>query len=60
MNRANEKIRKRSKELGIPLWRVSDGYGKSYSWLIQKLRHELSDEEQAKMLSVIEEIAKGK
>lgn len=56
--KANEKIREESYKKRVPLWKVADHYGKSYSWIIQKLRHELSNEEQAEMLTAIEEIAK--
>ena len=53
----NRKVRDESLKNHVPLWMVADYYGKSYSWIIQKLRHELSAAEQAEMVNAIHEIS---
>lgn len=56
-DKANRKVRDESLKNHVPLWMVADYYGKSYSWIIQKLRHELSAAEQLEMVNAIQEIS---
>ena len=56
-DKANRKVRDESVKNHVPLWMVADYYGKSYSWIIQKLRHELSAAEQSEMVNAIHEIS---
>lgn len=52
--KANTRIREKVKESGLCLWQLADMLGISYDGLIRKLRHELPEEEQGYILSVIE------
>ncbi len=51
--KANQRIREAMKEAGLLYWRLADLIGCSTWTLSVKLRHELPEEEQEKILSVI-------
>lgn len=52
----NIKIRKALKEHDIPQWMLAEHLGVSEFTLIRKMRHELPENEQQKMISIIEEL----
>ena len=58
MRKANEEIRKEAETKNVRLWEIAKKMGYSYSWIIQKIRIELSKEEKIEMLAVIDAIAK--
>lgn len=53
----NKDIRLRARGSGVALWRVAEKMNISEPTLSRKLRHELSDEEKAKIYAIIEELA---
>lgn len=55
---ANESIKQTAKEAGIKLWQVADAYGVNDGNFSRKLRHELPEGEQQKIISIIERLAK--
>ena len=57
MNICNEEIRQRIVEKGIRYWQVADALGVNDGNFSRMLRHELSDAERMKVLSVIDEVA---
>lgn len=56
--KANMKIREKAINNGVRLWQVADALGIQESMFSKKLRKELEEEEQAKILSIIDELAK--
>ena len=56
--KANAEIRKTAQEMGVRLWEIAEKMGRSYSWITQKIRIELSEKEKNEMLAVIDAIAK--
>ena len=56
--KANMKIREEARNSGVRLWQVADALGIQESMFSKKLRKELSEEEQVKILSIIDELAK--
>lgn len=54
----NMRIRKEAQESGVKLWEVADRYGLTDSNFSRKLRRELPDEEQEKILGIIREITR--
>lgn len=54
---ANAIIREEAKERGVKLWQVADAMGIADFTLSRKLRKELPEDEQEKILEVIEKIA---
>ena len=52
----NKEIREAAKKAGVFLWRVAERLGVTEFSFSRKLRHELSTEEKAKVLSIIEEL----
>lgn len=55
---ANNNIRTRAKETGVKLWQVADKLGINDGNLSRKLRKELPESEQTKILNIINELAK--
>lgn len=53
----NKDIRLRARGSGVALWRVAEKMNISEPTLSRKLRHELSDEEKARIYAIIEELA---
>lgn len=57
---ANETIRKSAKTAGVPLWKVAHKLNISEPTMTRKLRLELPEDEQRRIISIIDEIAAGK
>ena len=55
---ANQKIREKAATLRVKLWEVADAYGLSDGNFSRKLRRELPKDEQQRILSIIEQIAR--
>ena len=55
---ANKEIRRTAKASGVPLWKIADKLGISEPTMSRKLRHELPEAEQTKILNIINELAK--
>ena len=56
--KANMKIREKAINNGVRLWQIADALGIQESMFSKKLRKELEEDEQAKILSIIDELAK--
>lgn len=56
--KANQRIRAAAIRKGVYLWEVAAASGMSESGFAKKMRFELPEEEQERLLSIIEEIAK--
>lgn len=54
----NKEIREAAAAAGIRLWEIADRLGLTDSNFSRKLRHEFSDAERVRVLSIIGEIAK--
>lgn len=57
--KANMKIREKARNSGVRLWKIADALGMQESLFSKKLRKELTEEEQEKILSIIDDLAKG-
>lgn len=57
---ANADIRQAAKSAGVKLWRVAENMGLADSGLSRKLRHELPEEEKARILGIIEKLKEGR
>ena len=53
----NNEIRNAARNNRVRLWEVADRMGIADSALSRRLRHELSPEEKAQILKIIEEVA---
>lgn len=53
----NNAIRQAAKESGVKLWQVAERYGLTDSNFSRKLRHELPEEEQRRIIGTIRDIA---
>lgn len=56
---ANEYIREAARRRGVRFWQIADVLGISEATFTRKLRHELSEEEQAHIMRVIDTISNG-
>ena len=56
---SNLEIRRTAKANGVALWQVADKLGISEPTMSRKLRHELAEDEKARILNIIAELAKG-
>ena len=56
----NAKIREAAKRAGVYLWEVAERWGCNDGNFSRKLRRELPEDEQEKILAIIEEVARGK
>ena len=54
---ANERIRATAKNNGVKLWQVAEAYGVNDGNFSRKLRRELPEEEQNKIIGIIEKLA---
>lgn len=54
---ANQKIRAAAKSNGVKLWQVAEIYGCNDGNFSRKLRRELPEEEQNKIIGIIEKLA---
>ena len=57
--KANMKIREKSRTNGVSLWQIADALGMQESAFSKKLRKELPEDEQERILSIIDNLAKG-
>lgn len=57
--KANKDIREKARNSGVRLWQIADALGIQESFFSKKLRKELSDEEQAQILNIIDDLAKA-
>lgn len=57
--KANMKIREKARNSGVRLWQIADALGMQESLFSKKLRKELPEDEQERILSVIDDLAKG-
>ena len=55
---ANQTIRDKAKTCGVRLWQVAEVYGCNDGNFSRKLRRELPEEEQRKIIGIIEALAK--
>jgi len=53
----NERIRELAKSKGILLWQIADKLGITDGNFSRKLRHEFTQEEQQKIMQLIDELA---
>lgn len=58
MNR--EEFRNRCKSAGICMWQVADAYGCAEVTFSKKLRHEITGEDEKKILAIIADLSKQK
>lgn len=56
----NMKIREEAKQAGVYLWEIAERWGCNDGNFSRKLRRELPEDEQEKILAIIEEVARGK
>ena len=59
MSQANKRVRDVFRETKVPFWRVADVLGKSDRTFSRMLRHELPEETQDKIISIIHLLALG-
>ena len=57
--KANMKIREKARNSGVRLWQIADALGMQESLLSKKLRKELPEDEQERILNIIDDLAKG-
>ena len=57
--KANMKIRKKARSSGVRLWQIADTLGMQESFFSKKLRKELPEDEQKRILNIIDAIARG-
>ena len=56
--KAYMKIRDRAKNSGVRLWQIADAIGIQESMFSKKLRNELPEDEQERILAIIDKLAK--
>jgi excisionase family DNA binding protein len=56
---ANQTIRKLASAKGVKMWQIADAIGMWDTAFSRKLRHELPEQEQQKIMEIIEQIATG-
>ncbi|MCM1543806.1 MAG: hypothetical protein NC110_00760 [Ruminococcus sp.] len=57
---ANKDIRAKAKEKGVYLWKIADILGVCDMTFTRKMRHELPEDEKAKIFAIIDELAEAK
>ena len=57
---SNKEIREAAKRAGVYLWEVAERWGCNDGNFSRKLRRELPEDEQEKIIAIIEEVARGK
>lgn len=60
MEKINSEIRSIIKSSGIRFWQIADRLNISEATMTRKMRHELSEEEKTKIMSIINEIRSGR
>ena len=55
----NNDIRLRAAGAGVKLWQIAERLGITDSSFSRRLRHELADDEKARIISIIEQIRNG-
>lgn len=58
--KANMKIREKARSSGVRLWQIADALGMQESLFSKKLRKELTEEEQEKILAIVDRLAQEK
>lgn len=53
-------VRDRAKEKGVKLWEVAESLGVADTTFSRKLRREFSDDERAKVMAAIDQVAEKK
>ena len=53
---ANADLRKAMKEHGVPFWKLADAFGVCELTMQRRFRYELSDEEKAEIMAIIEKL----
>lgn len=56
--KANMEIREKARIRGVRLWQIADALGMQESQFSKKLRKELAEDEQSKILDIIDDLAK--
>ena len=56
---SNMEIRERATKCGVRLWQIAEALGINDGNFSRKLRRELPEEEKAKILAIIDDLAKG-
>ena len=56
----NMKIREEAKQAGVYLWEIAERWGCNDGNFSRKLRRELPEDEQEKIIAIIEEVAREK
>lgn len=57
--KANMKIREKARNSGVRLRQIADALGMQESLFSKKLRKELPEDEQERILNIIDDLAKG-
>lgn len=57
--KVNMKIREKARNSGVRLWQIADALGMQESLFSKKLRKELPEDEQERILNIIDDLAKG-
>ena len=57
--KANMKIREKARNSGVRLWQIADALGMQESLFSKKLRKELPEDKQERILNIIDDLAKG-
>ena len=57
--KANMKIREKARNSGVRLWQIADALGMQESLFSKKLRKELPEDEQERILNIVDDLAKG-
>ena len=60
MSTANQKIRSYAKEKGVLLWEIAERVGVNDGNFSRRLRRELPEDEQQKIMQIIDEIYNGR
>lgn len=55
----NQRIREAAKNAGVKLWQIADAVGINDGNFSRKLRHELPEDEQRRILEIIKQISEG-
>ena len=55
----NQRIREAAKNAGVKLWQIADAIGITDGNFSRKLRHELPEDEQRRILEIIKQLSEG-
>lgn len=56
---ANEDLKSKALNAKVKMWEIAEAYGIADTTLSKRLRHELPDEEKAKIFKIIDELKRG-